>query len=236
MVRKRTIEEQLANELPIVMDPLNQTNKIKKKKKLKAKRISKTHSSAKLDTTAELIAKNMCDQSIKSENLSILITNNTNLPDTVKKQNPNKKVRLTQESSTSILSNKNSKVKPKKSKKKSSILSKKSIKKEATSISSMTTVFNETYMSTKFEFNNFDSKTPMKSSNKQLNSIMESNSQTIKAKTRVPSIHASGKVKQMVEMVEARMKTSMQNTPSTTLKPISSKQPQYSESIKNKKV
>lgn len=257
-MKKRTIDEHTAettepttSAAATATDPLNQTNKIKKKKKLKAKRISKTQSSlGKMDTTAELVAKNLLDQSLKSEKLSLLVTNNaTHLTDTVKKQNPNKKVRLTQDSSMSVsvgVGGKKTKVKAKKSKKKSSVMGKKSSTQSVTTTSTTTTtssVFAEFQTSTQFEFNNqADTKTPLKTTHsKQINSIMESNSKTIKAEKRIPSIHASGKVKQMVEMVEARMKTSMQNTPNTTIKQTNSvsthsKMPQYSQSIQDKKV
>ena len=234
-VKKRTIDEQL----PDIISPKtnaiklhDQTRQIKKKKKLKAKRISKTQSSGKIDSNTELVTKNHLDQSIKSEKLSFLITNDTNLTETIKKLNPNKKIRLTQECSNSSLSKKKAKIKTKKS----SVMSKKSSIHSAGSVSSMASVFNEFPKSAKFEFKNFDTKTPMKRHTKLLNSIMESNSKTIKAEKRMSSLQTSGKVKQMVEIVEARMKTSIQNTPSKAIENACNKLSQYSQSIQNKKV
>ena len=221
-IKKRTIDQATAADTEIATNDLNQTKTItKKKKKLKAKRISKTTNSInKLDTTADLVAKNLLDQSVKSEKLSILVSNNTTNLSVVKPDA--KKLRL---------SGKPSKKKKKsmKTKKKSSVMSKKT----TTSTSSLA----DCLTSTKFEFNesNLLNKTPAKLNLTRLNSIMESNSKTIKAEPkRQPSIHASGKVKQMVELVEARMKTtSMQNTPSTVVKQQQSKQPQTKSKLSN---
>lgn len=161
------------------------------------------------------MAKNLLNQSIKSEKLSLLVTNNTNLDET--KLNPSKKVRLTLENSSS----KSTKLKKKrKSKKKSSVLSKKS--------SVQSTKLSDCLTSTKFEFN--EHKTPLRTTTtNRLNSILESNTKTIKAEKVQPSVHTSGKVKQMIELVEARMKnSSMTNTPATVVK---QSKPQYSNSV-----
>jgi hypothetical protein len=177
-----------------------------------------------LDTTADLVAKNLLDQSVKSEKLSILVSNNTTNLSVVKPDA--KKLRL---SGSKPLKKKK---KSMKTKKKSSVMSK---KKTTTSTSSLA----DCLTSTKFEFNesNLLNKTPAKLNLTRLNSIMESNSKTIKAEPkRQLSIHASGKVKQMVELVEARMKTtSMQNTPSTVVKQQQqqSKQPQIKSKLSN---
>lgn len=160
------------------------------------------------------MAKNLLNQSIKSEKLSILVTNNTHFEDA--KHNPSKKVRLSTEADTTQASKKSAKTKKKRksSKKKSSALSQK--KSSVHSQDTASFLASDCLTSTKFEFN--EAKTPMRNNLVKLQSILESNTKTIKAEKRIPSVHASGKVKQMVELVEARMKNSVNNTPTTVVK------------------